>query len=496
MGTWSQTGVLASRTVTSIAESRMQTATALAALALPALASPFAAAASGIAGSLLLLMRRRTRTDPFADEFIRKDGGRRKGVYTLGYEDDGTPLKMSPGEMRHHVLVSQEACEGRHEYLLALAEEMIANGTGLIYVSPSHDVRLPLRIYAAAASLGREDDVAFVAPGWQGRPGQANAFDFFQTGTASEITKTVIDLIDWHTEVDDHWRARITDLATVVVEARVWLRNMANEPFDVDVLREALSLDRIVALAQESLGDRLPDAIKRRLRLYLEGISGYNPERGPQQSRDVLESHGYIQMWVSKSLIYLSESGIMNASTSRIDLGEIIANRRILVVLLDRGSQNPHAVKAVGSAFLSMLQHRLHASVREIAIPPDVVLPKGAPAFPIILDGIGAYASTDMRWLAIHASALGCSIIYGSDDRSVSGVADPAVRAEIASGVATVIEPVDHMRLRLTVGETTRSLKPILARPKDRGALANLMIAPTELVSLGHPQPSDRSNSQ
>ncbi|MBX9680739.1 MAG: hypothetical protein K2X38_18440, partial [Gemmataceae bacterium] len=419
--------------MTSIAESRLQTATVLAALALSALVSPFSAAASGLAASLLLLARRRTRADPFADEFIQRDVERREGVYALGYEDDGAPLKMSPGEMRHHVLVSQKACLGRHEYLLALAEEMIANGTGLIYISPVFDVGLPARIHAAAASLGREDDVIFVTAGWQKLPGRENAFDYFEAAKGSEIAKTVLDLIDWHAEVGDQWKTKITELATVVVEARVWLRDVAGEPFDVDVLREALSLDRIVALAQESLGDQLPDAIKGRLQLYLDAIPGYNPERGTQQSRDVLEYHGYIQMWVGKSLHDLSDSGIMNASTSRIDLDEVLSNRRILVVMLDRGSHNPHAVKAVGSAFLSMLRHRLSASVREFVSPPDVALPKGGPTFPIILDGIEAYASGDIRRLALDASVLGCSIIYGSDDRSVSGVADPAVRADIAS---------------------------------------------------------------
>ncbi|MBY0255298.1 MAG: hypothetical protein K2X54_28595, partial [Methylobacterium organophilum] len=89
-----------------------------------------------------------------------------------------------------------------------------------------------------------------------------------------------------------------------------------------------------------------------------------------------------------------------------------------------------------------------------------------------------------------------CSIIYGSDDRSVSGVADPAVRADIASGATTVIQPLDHMRLRLSVGETTRDLKPIHSRPKDRAALGRLVIAPTELVSLGDTRPTDRSNAQ
>lgn len=496
MGTWSQTRVLASRTVTSIVESRMQTATALAALALPALASPFAAAASGLAAFLLLLARRRTRADPFADELIQRDGERRKGVYFLGYEDDGAPLKMSFGEMRRHVLVSQKSCLGRHEYLLALAEEMIAKGTGLIYVSPTHDVGLPARIYAAAASLGREDDVIFVTAGWQRRPGQENAFDYFEAAKESEIAKTVIDLIEWHVEVGDQWKTKITELATVVVEARVWLRDMAGEPFDVDVLRDALSLDSIVALAQESSGDRLPEAIRSRLCRYLDALPGYNPERGKQQARDVLEYHGYIQMWVAKSLHYLSDSGMMSASKSRITLDEVLANRRILVVMLDRGSHNPHAVKAVGSAFLSMLRHRLSASVREIVSSPDADLPKGGPTFPIILDGVEAYASGDMQRLAIDASAIGCSIIYGTDDRSASGVADPALRADIASGATTFIELVDHMRLRLTVGETMRDLKPILARPKDRLALANLMIAPTELVSLENSRPSNRSNAQ
>jgi len=143
-----------------------------------------------------------------------------------------------------------------------------------------------------------------------------------------------------------------------------------------------------------------------------------------------------------------------------------------------------------------MLRHRLSASVREIVSSPDADLPKGGPTFPIILDGVEAYASGDMQRLAIDASAIGCSIIYGTDDRSASGVADPALRADIASGATTFIEPVDHMRLRLTVGETIRDLKPILTRPKDPVALANLMIAPTELVSLGNSRPSNRSNAQ
>lgn len=496
MGSFSQTKNLAARTARSVAESRLQTAAALAALALTAFVSPFSAAASGLAAFLLLLARRKAKADPFAEAFVQTDGDPRKAVYTLGYEEDGAPIRMDPREMRHHLLVSQRACLGRHEYLLALAEEMIAKGTGLIYVSPEANVGLPARVYAAAASLGREDDVMFVTAGWQGRSGRENAFDYFETGKGHEIAKTVVDLIDWHVEVSDHWKMQITELATVVVEARVWLRDMVGEPFDVDVLREALSFSSVFALARGSLGEPLPSDIKDRLLRYIESIPEYNPERGNQQSLPVMEYHGSIQMWVSKSLHYLSDSGMMSASTSRIDLAEVLENRRILVVMLQPSSRNPYAVKANGSAFVSMLRHTLSAVVDEISSRSDVEFPTGGPAFPIILDGIESYASGDMRILASHASMLGCSIIYGCDDRTMIGTSDPAGGPKTVARATTVVQLLDDVHLRLFVGETTRDLKQVRARPKDRVALGRLDIAPTELLSLGDTQPFSRSDAR
>lgn len=105
----------------------------------------------------------------------------------------------------------------------------------------------------------------------------------------------------------DAWEARMEAMARSLLEALCELRDAgALEEFSLETLREHLPLGRIEALSEDP---RLSEAVRGKLRSYLEDLPGWQPgqmtsdDPGVQRSRgEAMEQHGYLSMQIASLL--------------------------------------------------------------------------------------------------------------------------------------------------------------------------------------------------
>lgn len=487
MGTWIETKEHARRTLLSLSNSRQQTATAVAALSLPALLSPVVAVACAAAAGALLVSRHRAMQQPFATG-IRKGAARHEGIYPIGTMEDGTPVRLTAQQIRSGVVVRGDTGSGRTEVLLGIAESMLAKGSGMIWVDGVGDVALYARVVALAAALGREDDVLVVFPAYEDGTPRGHCFNPFENGTMRQLRTLIVDLLEEPSD-DPSWRDRFLSMTTPILEALVWRRDNQATSLDVDMIIAALNFESVVAIAEDQ---SLPEGVKFNADMYLRSLPGYQPERGAKQARSVIEQHGFLEVQVSTALRHIVRLGLITSSGCYVDLADVLLNDRILVVVVPSLDRDRRESSIFGRAVIATLKMAVAsmskpAHVGEIGIKPA----RTDRPFPIVLNEVGYYASSAIETVAIQSDSLGLSIIYGVPDRHIERRYGSEVVGRLIAGanVTMRLSQNECGRMTASVGGGRQELRAIFPRPLDvpnysQGSSDRNWLNPVELVPL------------
>lgn len=489
MGTWSETKEHARRTLVSLTGSRVQTATAIAALSLPALLSPVAAVASAAAAGALLFARSRATRQPFAAA-AGKGGSRHVETYPIGTSGDGAPVALNAQQISSGMLVYGTTGSGRTEALLGIAEGMLAKGSGMIFIDGVGDVSLYAKVVSIAAALGREDDVLVVMPAYDGIP-RGHAFNPFEVGTARQLATLVGDLLE-PSCVGYDVKPRAVALVRPLLEALVRRRDTGLSALDVDALLAALRFENVHALLEDR---ELPDAVKDDLRSYVDTIPGYQPERGTKQSLHALEQHGYVESYVSSMLKHLKQAAIMTGSIPQIDMVDVMRNDRILVVLLPSLDRSELESSICSRAVVATLRMAMTSMLETRAtVDGAIATARRTKPFPIILNDVGFIASRALGLIVPTAYGLGFSMIYGApDERSLTRRFSKFGDDLIANTNITIrLHPDGDGRMTTSVKGVVRDLVAIYPRtlgvnPTTSHAADRPRLEPFDLIPLtGH----------
>lgn len=486
MGTWNETKEHARRTLMSLTGSRAQTATAIGALALPALFSPVAAVASVAAAGALLFARSRATRQPFAAA-AGKVGSRHEETYPIGTMEDGTPVAFSAQQMGSGMLVYGTTGSGRTEALLGIAEGMIAKGSGMIFIDGIGDVSLYAKVASMAAALGREDDVLVIMPAYDGTP-RGHAFNPFEFGTSRQLATLIGDLLD-PSGSDSALKPRAIALVRPVLEALVRRRDTGISALDLDALLAALSFENAHALLDD---EGLPDAVKDDLRSYVKMVPGYQPERGAKQSLHTLEQHGYVESYISSVLRHLKQAAILSSSIPQVDMVDVMRNDRILVVLVPSLDRSELESSICSRAVVATLRMAM-TSMLEMRATGDgaITTARRTKTFPIFLNDVGFIASRALGRIATSAYSLGFSMIYGApDERSLTRRFVETGHDLIANASITIrLHPDGDGRMTTSVKGVSRDLVAIY--PRTLGATLTtsssadcLRLEPSDLIPL------------
>ncbi len=372
------------------------------------------------------------------------DPGKASGIAFMGNEiNTRKELWFKNDDMRTHLLIFGSTGAGKTESLLSIAFNALVHASGFIYVDGKGDSSLFAKIYGMARSMGREDDLLVInyMTGSRDVFGPqatklSNTLNPFTTGSSGGLTELLVSLMDDAGGDNAMWKGRAISLIGSIMMALVDMRDRKEILLDVDLIREYLNLDKIIALSKRR---DLPSHVITAIKAYLKSLPGYQ-EGAQKQSETVMDQHGYLQMQFTKILGSLADSYgyIFRTNLGEVDFWDVVANRRILVVLLPALEKSPEELANLGKIIVACLKQMMATGLGSLLEGEYKKIietkPTYAPTpFLCILDEYGYYAVKGAAVMPAQARSLGFSMIFAGQDYPAF---EKASKEEAASTVA------------------------------------------------------------
>lgn len=347
------------------------------------------------------------------------------GEYPVGIDSAGRTRCLTEQEMRSGLLVLGGTDTPRSEVLLALAANMMKEGAGLIYIDCSRSGRLAERIEGLATRMGRASDFRVLNFMSGGRMVRSETWNPFASASSQTLVELCLNLMDDLGPDGDRWRARAAAMLSAVGAALVWKRDHEDAVLDIGVIRDNIGLDAIEALSRD---EALPPPIVGLLRSYLSLIPGYDPSKS-SQGEATKDQHGYLQMIVGWAMHGLCDywGYIFATGPSSLDMADVVANNRILVVEAPEMRHLPSEGPPLAKIVLASVKIELSELLRSGRIgsedgapnglPQEVPAGERRPLTPIVLDDVGQYLVPGLDALASTAGRLGFSFVFADRDR-------------------------------------------------------------------------------
>lgn len=451
------TASLAGQLVTSVARSGFQTTVSLLALAgASILGGPWAALGAAVAGGGLLGTRTRMGLTPPVETAFS---------LLIGLDHDGEDIRIDSAQEKGNVLVLGTTGSGKTEGLLGIAEQSIAKGSGVVIIDGKGDVSLFAKMFMIAFSHGREDDllVLNMMGGYYDDPPRtpgvqvSNTFNPFSTHDASLLTQLVVSMMDETGGDGAMWKGRATALLQALMRVLVWRRDTHGDVLDAGVVRDHLNLRKVLDFIDIEKHPDMPLDIRQGLSSYLSALPGFNQERGYRQAQTTLDQHGYLEMQFTRILSSLDDKygHIFKAGTSDIDMDDVVANRRILVVLLPAMEKSGDDASNLGKIVVSALKAATQKSGESLTgqdIPPPV----------FIMDEIGYYMVDGLALAMTRArDRYGAVTIFASNDiPSLVRLNEKEAAAIVAQSSTQIIMKSECENPLADEGIATRDFKP------------------------------------
>lgn len=395
-----------------------------------------------------MLPFRMPETSGLLDHNDLKPGGstpaKAGGIAYLGNElNSRKELWFKNDDMRTHLLIFGSTGAGKTEALLSIAFNALVQASGFIYVDGKGDSSLFAKIYSMARFMGREDDLLVVnyMTGSRDVFGPqstklSNTLNPFTTGSSGGLTELLVSLMDDSGGDNAMWKGRAISLISSIMMALVHMRENKEILLDVDIIREHLILENIIKLSKRR---DLPPHVNQSIRAYLRSLPGYQ-DNAAKQSETVMDQHGYLQMQFTKILGSLADSYgyIFRTNLGEVDFWDVVANRRILVVLLPALEKSPEELANLGKIIVACLKQMMATGLGSLLEGDYKKIIETKPTysptpFLCILDEYGYYAVKGAAVMAAQARSLGFCMIYAGQDYPAF---EKASKEEAASTVA------------------------------------------------------------
>jgi intracellular multiplication protein IcmO len=315
------------------------------------------------------------------------------------------------------------------ESLMGFCANALSWGSGFLFCDGKGDVSVFAKVYALARRFGREDDllvINFMTDGDDSGPSRtikSNTLNPFSTGNSDDLTQMVASLMDEVGGDGAMWKGRATAMLTGVIRALCWLRDSGYVDLNVGVLRDHLTLPKVMELANEKKYPDMPHHIRSSIRAYLLALPGFQEEKGEKQPQTALDQHGFLQMQFSKITGSLADvyGHIFGTSYGEVDMFDVVLNRRLLFIMLPSLGKSGDEIANLGKIVVANLKSMMASTLgSEIEGRYDEIIknrPSDGPSpFFTILDEVGYYTVDGMALIAAQVRSLGFSMVYASQD--------------------------------------------------------------------------------
>jgi len=378
----------------------------------------------------------------------------------------GTDLMGQPvftNQMTQHCLVMGSTGSGKSVFLLQLLKQVIFKGGGSTFIDGKADLKLMRQVMAIAYEFGREDDIVILNFNTEktedGKQVKSNTFNLFANGEPDEIFETLKSIA-----LPNKDEFFITQAASVLKASLVGLffdRDVKNKPVTMKDLGERLELgafriqmvppadptidlveqtpDLEILAANPSLlpfahlwcpptynfaGKLAKDFYAEYLRTYKgDEIAMNEIDDEPEIPEQMNTQHGYSQTYFSFLKELATKFGnIFNDKYSDIDFRSIIADNKIMYVLLPEMKLSPATAQKLGLLVIDSMKKGISKSLGSDAESDiksgflDTLRATSNPTHLFILDEFGSYITEAIEAILAQARSVGIGVIIAAQD--------------------------------------------------------------------------------
>lgn len=363
-----------------------------------------------------------------------------EGVFMLGnaFGKNRTELWMGVRDMLTHMLVFGTTGSGKTEFLVSMAFNSLAMGSGMFYVDPKAAPKLQAQIYVMCRLCGRDDDYRTLnylttekAAGSSKTPIRTtNTTNPFAYGNAESLANMLISLIPSAEGSNAIFNQNAQNLMRSLMYALVEMRDRGEIQLSVETIREYMVLQKCMDLAERS---DFTQNTRASLQAFLSSVGWQEGKTIDKQPRSLPEQFGYARSYFGQPLNSLTDtySHIYRTPMGEVDMRDVFLNRRILVVLLPALAVAPEELKSLGKVSLSAIRIAISAGLgdgKEGAFADTLYsLPTDAPApFLSVTDEYAAIPTPGYVEVLTQGRGLGVAAIVASQDYAGITKADQA----------------------------------------------------------------------
>jgi intracellular multiplication protein IcmO len=363
--------------------------------------------------------------------------GKSEGILYLGnVKKTNEEVWFTNSDARTHLLYLGTTGAGKTEGLKSMVTNALSWGSGFVYVDGKADTDLWSSLSALCRRFGRDDDLLVLnyMTGNQAGAAPSNTMNPFSSGSASYLVNMLTNLMPDAEGDNVMWKERAVSLVSALMPALVWKRDQLGEPLYVTSIRDALNLNKVIALSREEI---LPAEIRRAVEGYLDTLPGYQaaafddmgqqkppgPDVPQVDMNTMSNQHGFLTMQLTRSLQSLGEDYgyIFNAPHADVDMNDVVLNRRVLVVLIPAleksGDEIANLGKIIAANMKGMMGSALGATVEgDRAAVIDNKPATSSTPFMTVFDEVGYYTAQGMAVMAAQARSLGFCLVFSGQD--------------------------------------------------------------------------------
>lgn len=379
----------------------------------------------------------------------------------------GTDLIGQPvftNQMSQHCLVMGSTGSGKSVFLLQLLKQVIFKGGGSTFIDGKADLKLMRQVMAIAYEFGREDDIVVLnfnsETNDEGIQVKSNTFNLFSNGEPDEIYET-LKSISLPNGSGDFFVGQAAGVLKIALVGLFFDRDEKGKPVTMKDLSERLELgsfrvqmippedptlpltkqkpDPDILKANPSLmpfshlwcppsynasGKLAKDYYGEYLRTY--GGDGYAESEiddEPEIPEQMNVQHGYSQNYFGFLKELSTKFGnIFNDKYSDIDFRSIIADNKIMYVLLPEMKLSPATAQKLGLLVVDAMKKGISKSLGSDAESDiksgflDTLRATSNPTHLFILDEFGSYITEAVEAILAQARSVGIGVIVAAQD--------------------------------------------------------------------------------
>jgi len=386
---------------------------------------------------------------PIGEGHGDENGKGASGVF-LGEDEYGLPIHLSDKELTTHGIIFGATGAGKTTTIFNIMKQHIIRGGGFIFIDGKSENPTWANVYDMCLEQNREDEI-FLLSFRASEEASSNSWNFLMSGASSQIGEMLSELaLPSDAGQNQIFVDRGKQLLYAMLSIATYFRDVEKQIITFQDLINMLKPDCLLAILKPTKEDAedgdntktyakywIPEdytengmstRAKDMLRNFAEGI-GVSPDGDvpEQQMKLFKDQHAFAAMQFGPTFNDLANTygKVFNTPISDIDISDIIANNRILYVLLPSLEKSAQSLQGLGKMVLSAVKQACASTLgnktegyRNSQMAKEARKKRARPPFLVIADEYGSYAIKGFSDVLAQARSLGVGVIISIQEKA------------------------------------------------------------------------------